>query len=196
MRQLDVQNAFLHGILDEEVYMREPPGYVDKMRPNHVCKLDKALYGLKQAPRAWYARLSTKMIALGFHASKADTSLFYFNKGSITVFVPVYVDDIIVVSSNPKATTGLLHELKKDFALKDLGELHYFLGMEVTKVRDGIILSQDKYASDLLKKVNMSSCKPASTPISTSEKLSAFVGAPLGPNDARNYRSVVGALKN
>jgi histone deacetylase 1/2 len=192
MRQLDVQNAFLHGILDEEVYMREPPGYVDKMRPNHVCKLDKALYGLKQAPRAWYARLSTKMIALGFHASKADTSLFYFNKGSITVFVPVYVDDIIVVSSNPKATTGLLHELKKDFALKDLGELHYFLGMEVTKVRDGIILSQDKYASDLLKKVNMSSCKPASTPILTSAKLSA----PLGPNDARNYRSVVGALKN
>jgi histone deacetylase 1/2 len=108
------------------------------------------------------------------------------------VFVPVYVDDIIVVSSNPKATTGLLHELKKDFALKDLGELHYFLGMEVTKVRDGIILSQDKYASDLLKKVNMSSCKPASTPILTSAKLSA----PLGPNDARNYRSVVGALKN
>jgi histone deacetylase 1/2 len=196
MRQLDVQNAFLHGILDEEVYMRQPPGYVDKMRPNHVCKVDEALYGLKQAPRAWYARLSTKMIALGFHASKADTSLFYFNKGSITVFVPVYVDDIIVVSSNPEATTGLLHELKKDFALKDLGKLHYFLGMEVTKVRDGIILSQDKYASDLLKKVNMSSCKPASTPISTSEKLSAFVGAPLGPNDARNYRSVVGALKN
>jgi hypothetical protein len=195
MRQLDVQNAFLHGILDEEVYMKQPPGYVDKTRPNYVCKLDKALYGLKQAPRAWYARLSTKLIALGFHASKADTSLFYFNKGSVTVFVIVYVDDIIVVSSTPEAISGLLLELKRDFALKDLGDLHYFLGMEVTKVRDGIILSQDKYASDLLKKVNMSSCKPVSTPISTSEKLSAYVGTSLGPNDSTNYRSVVGALQ-
>jgi histone deacetylase 1/2 len=194
MRQLDVQNSSLHGILDE-VYMRQPPGYVDKTRPNYVCKLDKALYGLKQDQRAWYARLSAKLITLGFHASKTDTSLFYFNKGSVTVFVLVYVDDIIVVSSTSEATSGLLHELKKDFALKDLGELHYFLGMEVTKVRDGIILSQDKYASDLLKKVNMSSCKPVSTPISTSEKLSAFVGTSLGPNDATNYRSVVGALQ-
>jgi histone deacetylase 1/2 len=195
MRQLDVQNAFLHGVLEEEVYMRQPPGYVDKTRPNFVCKLDKALYGLKQAPRAWYARLSTKLISLGFHASKADTSLFYFNRGGVTVFVLVYVDYIIVVSSSSKATAGLLHNLKKEFALKDVGELHYFLGMEVTKVRDGIILSQDKYASDLLKKVNMSSCKTVCTPISTSEKLSAHVGNPLGPNDATNYRSVVGALQ-
>jgi histone deacetylase 1/2 len=169
MRQLDVQNAFLHGILEEEVYMKQPPGYVDKTRPNFVCKLDKALYGLKQAPRAWYARLSTKLISLGFHASKADTSLFYFNKGSVTVFVLVYVDDIVVVSSKSEATSGLLHELKKEFSLKDLWDLHYFLGMEVTKVRDGIILSQDKYATDLLRRVNMSSCKPISTPISTSE---------------------------
>jgi histone deacetylase 1/2 len=125
--------------------------YVDKTRPNYVCKLDKALYGLKQAPRAWYARPNTKLIALAFHASKDDTSLFYFNKGLVTVFVLVYVDDIIVVSSTPEATTDLLSELKKEFALKDLGELHYFLGMEVTKVCDGIILSQDKYASVCLK---------------------------------------------
>jgi histone deacetylase 1/2 len=153
MRQLDVQNAFLHGILDEEVYMRQPPGYVDKTRPNYVCKLDKALYGLKQAPRAWYARLSTKLVALGFHASKADTSLFYFNKGSVIVFVLVYVDDIIVVSSTPEATSGLLRNLKEAFALKDLGDLHYFLGMEVTKVRDGIILSQENMLLIYLKEL-------------------------------------------
>jgi histone deacetylase 1/2 len=187
LRQLDVQNVFLHGVLEEEVYMKQPPGYVDKSAPHFVCKLDKALYGLKQAPRAWYARLSTKLIELGFKASKADTSLFYFNKGSVTVFVLVYVDDIIVVSSTPEATTGLLHSLKKDFALKDLGELHYFLGMEVTKVRDGIILSRDKYASGLLKRVNMMSCKLVSTPLSTREKLLAFEGKSLGPKDATNY---------
>jgi histone deacetylase 1/2 len=125
-----------------------------------ICKLDKALYGLKQAPRAWYAWLSTKLIELGFNASKADTFLFYFNKGAVTAFVLVYVDDIIVLSSTPEATAGLLRSLKKDFALKDLGELHYFLVMEVKKVRGGIILSQDKYASDLLKRMNMMNCKP------------------------------------
>jgi histone deacetylase 1/2 len=109
--------------------------------------------------------------------------------------MPVYVDDIIVVSSNPNATTGLLRSLRQDFALKDLGDLHYFLGIEVNKVAGGLVLTQDKYASDLLKKVNMSSCKPVSTPLSTSEKLSAFEGTRLGPVDATRYRSIVGALQ-
>jgi histone deacetylase 1/2 len=138
LRQLDVQNAFLHGILEEEVYMRQPPGYEDKTRPHYVCRLDKALYGLKQAPRAWYARLSTKLLTLGFHASKADTSLFYFNKGGITVFVLIYVDDIIVASSSQEATTRLLNNLKKDFALKDHGELHYFLAWKSTRCVMGL----------------------------------------------------------
>jgi histone deacetylase 1/2 len=129
LRRLDVQNVFLHGILEEKVYTRQPLGYEDKTRPNYVCMLDKALYGLKQAPPAWYARRSAKLLDLGFNASKADTSLFYFNKGEVTVFVLVYVDDIIVASSTQEATEGLLRSLKKDFALKDLGELHYFLGI-------------------------------------------------------------------
>lgn len=80
MRQLYVQNAFLHGVLEEEVYMKQPPGYEDPKFPNHICKLDKALYGLKQAPRAWYSRLSTKLHELGFISSKADTSLFFYSK--------------------------------------------------------------------------------------------------------------------
>lgn len=88
-----------------------------------------------------------------------------------------------------------MKELKKDFALKDLGELHYFLGMELNKVHDGIVLMQDKYVSHLLKKVNMASCKPVNTPLSTSEKLSAFEGVPIGPKDATIYRSIVGALQ-
>lgn len=105
------------------------------------------------------------------------------------VFVLIYVDDIIVASSSCEAIGGLLQNLKKDFALKDLGDLHYFLGMEVSKVNNGVVLTQDKYASNLLKKVNMFSCKPGSTPVSTSEKLSAYEGRALGPHDSTKYRS-------
>lgn len=126
LRQLDVQNAFLHGVLEEEVYMRQPPGYENAKTPNYVCKLDKALYGLKQAPRAWYSRLSGKLYELGFKSSKADTSLFLYNKGGVTIYLLVYVDDIIVASSVPSATTALLQDLTKEFAQEDLGDLHFF----------------------------------------------------------------------
>jgi hypothetical protein len=195
LKQLDVQNAFLQGYLDEEVYMQQPPGFEDSTRPKYVCKLDKALYGFKQAPRAWYSRLSAKLMKLGFQASKADTSLFFYNKGDATIFVLVYVDDIIVASSTEKATAALLQDLKAEFALKDLGELHYFLGIEVNKVRDGITLTHEKYGTDLLKRVNMAKCKPVTTPMASSAKFSLYEGTPLGPKDATNYRSVVGALQ-
>ena len=135
LNQLDAQNAFLHGKLEEEVYLREPPGYEDKTRPKYVCKLDKALYGLKQAPRAWYSRLSSKLVALGFKASKANNSLFYLNNNDIDMFILVYVDDIIVASLKPDATATLLRKLSDEFALKDLGNLHYFLANKVTKVK-------------------------------------------------------------
>jgi histone deacetylase 1/2 len=160
LRQLDVQNALLHGNLKEEVFMRQPPGYESKTHPHFVCKLDKALYGLKQAPRAWYSRLSSKLHSLGFTSSKADVSLFVYNKGGVVIFLLVYVDDIIVASSSPRATEALLKDLQADFALKDLGELHYFLGIEVKKARDGILLTQQKYTSDLLHRVGMRNCKP------------------------------------
>ena len=115
LRQLDVQNAFLHGVLEEEVYMRQPPGYADKKTPHYVCKLDKALYGLKQAPRAWYSRLSSQLRYLGFVASKADTSLFIYNKANTAIFVLIYVDDIIVASSSQSATNALLHDVSSEF---------------------------------------------------------------------------------
>jgi hypothetical protein len=128
LRQLDVKNAFLHGVLEEEVYMKQPPGYENPNAPHHVCKLEKSLYGLKQAPRAWFSKLSSKLQELGFMASKADTSLFIYNKSGIIIFVLVYVDDIIVSSSSNKAIAALLQDLGSAFALKDLGDLHFFLG--------------------------------------------------------------------
>jgi histone deacetylase 1/2 len=195
LRQLDVQNAFLHGILEEEVYMRQPPGFEDENKPHYVCKLDKALYGLKQAPRAWYSRLSLKLLELSFKSSKSDTSLFIYSKNGVTIFMLIYVDDIIVTSSCQDAVTTLLKDLRADFALKDLGNLSYFLGIEVNSRQGGIVLSQEKYASDLLHKVGMFKCKTSPTPLSASEKLSREDGTPLAVGDATRYRSIVGGLQ-
>jgi hypothetical protein len=140
-------------------------------------------------------RLSSKLIAHGFQASKAYTSLFFYNHWNIHVFVLVSFDDIIIVSSLDQATKVLLQDLQKEFALKDLGDLHYFLGIEVTKMKNGLQLNEEKYASDLLKKVGMSNCKSIATPLSTGEKLSLDEGTPLGINDAINYSSIVWALQ-
>jgi histone deacetylase 1/2 len=175
--------------------MQQPPGYTDKAHPNYVCKLDKALYGLKQAPRAWYARLCGKLQALGFVPSKAYTSLFYYNKGNYTLFVLVYVDDIIMASSSKAATDALLSDLQREFALKDLGDLHYFLGIEVKRDQDGLVLSQKRYADDILSRSGMAKCKAVDTPLPTSQKLSIADGDKLGVDDSTRYRSLVGALQ-
>jgi histone deacetylase 1/2 len=195
LRQLDIQNAFLHGILEEEVFMRQPPGFEDSTKPDYLCRLDKALYGLKQAPRAWHARLSTVLGGLGFIASTADTSLFILRRPDIVLYLLVYVDDIIVVSSSTAAIDRLVHQLRGSFALKDLGKLHYFLGVEVKCSDNSILLSQRKYATELLQRAGMSKCSPISTPMSSSDKLSSTDGTPLSPEESTRYRSVVGGLQ-
>jgi hypothetical protein len=103
LRQVDVSNAFLHGYLQEDVYMQQPPGFEDARFPSHVCKVQCALYGLKQSPRAWYARLSSRLYQLGFTSYKVDTSLFVFSQGPVHIYMLVYVDDIIIASSSSAA---------------------------------------------------------------------------------------------
>jgi hypothetical protein len=152
LRQLDVTNAFLHGYLEEEVYMKQPPGYEDKTKPHYLCKLDKALYGLKQAPRAWYSQLCKKLQGLGFVPSKADTSLFFDKKRNYVIFMLVFVDDIIEASSSYEAMDALLRDLEKDFGIKDLGKLHYFLGIQVQRKNDELLMTQEQYASEIFAK--------------------------------------------
>jgi hypothetical protein len=130
---------------------------------------------------------------MGFVPSKGDTSLFYYIKGSYTMFVLVYVDDIIVASSSQEATNALLKDLRQEFALKDMGDLHYFFGIEVKKIADGLVMSQEQYATDVLKRTSMSNCKSVDTPLSTSAKMSLYEGDALGPDDSVRYRSLVGA---
>lgn len=145
IRQLDISNAFLHGVLNEDVYMHQPPGFQDPSKPGFVCKLHKAIYGLKQSPRAWYSRLSDCLCQLGFVPSVADTSLFTFHQGAVIMYLLVYVDDIIIVSSSPSITQLLLQQLSVTFPVKDLGPLHFFLGIEVASKSGGMTLTQQKY---------------------------------------------------
>lgn len=112
--------------------MSQPQGFVDPARPHFVCKLRRSRYGLKQGPRAWFTRLSTYLISHGFHAAKSDASLFVYRHSTARIYVLVYVDDILVTSNHPPSISHLISTLKSKFALKDLGPLHYFLGVEAS----------------------------------------------------------------
>jgi histone deacetylase 1/2 len=193
--QLDIQNAFLNGFLDEQVYMRQPPGFADPDKPDHYCHLVKSLYGLNQAPRAWHARLSSVLGSLGFSPSVADTSLFSLHRPDVTIYLLIYVDDIIVISSTASAIPRLIDELRSEFSVKDLGVLHYFLGIEVHSPSTGsLIFRQRKYALELLARAGMLKCSPATTPMSSTERLCSADGDVLSPEEATQYRSIVGGL--
>ena len=173
--------------------MVQPPGYVDTKFPNKVCRLNKAIYGLKQAPRAWFQRLSSALLQWGFNSSRTDSSMFIHFGESSTLIVLIYVDDIIITGSSSTQISSLIAKLNSVFALRDLGKLSYFLGLEVTYHNDSITLSQSKYVADLLHRTAMFDTKPAHTPGAVGKNLSKFDGDPL--TDVTQYRSVVGALQ-
>jgi histone deacetylase 1/2 len=181
-------------VLEEEVFMRQPPGFEDSRYPDYLCRLDKALYGLKQAPRAWHYRLGTVLFDHGFTASTADTSLFLLQKPDITMYLLVYVDDIIIISLSSAPVDRLISSLCQQFTVKDLGDLHYFLGIEVSRLQHGLSLSQHQYALELLARAGMSKCSPSPMPMSSTDRC-ATVGDVLSTDDATTYRSLVGGLQ-
>lgn len=193
LRQLDVKNAFLHGFLSEDVYMVQPPGFVDPTRPNHVCKLHKALYGLKQAPRACFQRLSSFLLSIGFVQSVADSSLFIFRRDQHVIYFLLYVDDIVVTGNNDDVLQTFINTLGRGFDIKDLGSLHYFLGLQVHTFPHGLHLNQVKYAHDLLSKHDLLFSKPVSTPMSAKLSLNSTDGLLL--DNPTEFRTIVGALQ-
>uniref|UniRef100_A0A2N9IFB3 AP2/ERF domain-containing protein n=1 Tax=Fagus sylvatica TaxID=28930 RepID=A0A2N9IFB3_FAGSY len=193
LRQLDISNAFLHGFLKEDVHMTQPQGFLDPTKPGYVCKLHKSLYGLKQAPRAWFDRFTTHLLSLGFTASTADPSLFVFHSKGAMLYLLLYVDDIILTGTSPTLITDLISTLQSTFELKDLGPLHYFLGLQLQYHTSGFTVHQTKYATDLLSRFNMTSCKPSSTPFASSSRLTPTQGHPF--SDPTSFRSLVGALQ-
>jgi hypothetical protein len=150
INQLDVKNAFLHGDLTEDVYSQQPSGFIDPRFPTHVCKLQKSLYGLKQAPRAWFQRFATHARTIGFLASKSDASLFTYHHGPHTAYLLLYVDDIILTASSSTLLTSIINTLSSAFSMKDLGPLHHFLGISVTRTTSTLHLSQRQYILDIL----------------------------------------------
>ncbi|PKU59400.1 Retrovirus-related Pol polyprotein from transposon TNT 1-94 [Dendrobium catenatum] len=190
--QLDVSNAFLHGKLEETVYMKQPPGFIDPQRPTHVCLLKKALYGLKQAPRQWFAIFSSYLIDYGFVNSKADSSLFLYQHGSVKLYILVYVDDILFTGSDSSAVNQLLIALQNRFNMRNLGHVTYFLGLQITKQPHGLHLNQSKYAADLLNRAGMTNCHPVSTPLPTKLKVSPQTATLYSQPEL--YRQLVGCL--
>ena len=193
VHQLDVKNAFLHGTLTETVFAAQPSGFEDPAHPDFVCRLNKSLYGLKQAPRAWYSRFATQLVSLGFVEAKSDTSLFIYRRGTDMAYLLLYVDDIVLTASSAQLLRQVISALQQEFAMKDLGELHHFLGMQVQRNADGMVLSQRQYMLDILDRAGMAECKPCTTPVDTNPKVSADSGAPVA--DPSDYRSLAGALQ-
>ncbi|GJX17685.1 putative ribonuclease H-like domain-containing protein [Tanacetum coccineum] len=190
--QMDVKSAFLYGKIEEEVYVCQPPGFEDPEFPDRVYKVEKALYGLHQAPRAWYETLSTYLLDNGFQRGQIDKTLFIKRIKSDILLVQVYVDDIIFGSTKKELCTEFEKLMHKKFQMSSMGELTFFLGLQVTQKDDGIFISQDKYVDEILKKFGFLTVKTASTPMETSKPL--LKDAEAEDVDVHLYRSMIGSL--
>ncbi|KAJ9551529.1 hypothetical protein OSB04_015574 [Centaurea solstitialis] len=190
--QMDVKSAFLYGTIDEEVYVYQPPGFEDPKYPDRVCKLRKALYGLHQAPRAWYDTLSSYLLENKFERGVIDKTLFIKRTKTDMLLVQIYVDDIIFGSTKEDMCKEFEELMHKKFKMSSMGELTFFLGLQVKQKRDGIFINQSKYVATMLQKFGMNDAKPASTPMETHKHLTADVeGEEV---DVHQYRSMIGSL--
>nr|GEW35269.1 putative reverse transcriptase domain-containing protein [Tanacetum cinerariifolium] len=190
--QMDVKTAFLNGILKEEVYVAQPLCFVSKQYPDHVYALDKALCGLKQAPRAWYDILLKFLIDSGFQKGSVDTTLFIIKKGEHIMLIQIYVDDIIFGVTNPKYCIKFSKLMEKHFEMSMMGEMKFFLGLQVNQFSNGIFINQSKCILDILKRFRMENCDIVPTPVVEQAKLKLdLVGKPV---DHTVYRSMIGSL--
>ncbi|CAL8162045.1 unnamed protein product [Prunus armeniaca] len=169
--QMDVKTAFLNGVLNEEVYVEQPKGFEDPHHPNDVFRLKKALYGLKQALRAWYERLSSHLLGNGYVRGSVDKTLFVKRFKKDVLIAQVYVDDIVVGSTSDLHVQDFIHVMTSEFEMSLVGELNYFLGLQIKQSHDGIFVSQSKYAKKLVTKFGLEGAKSARTPMSTSAKI-------------------------
>ncbi|OMO61385.1 Integrase, catalytic core [Corchorus capsularis] len=165
IHQLDVKSAFLNGYLQEEIFVEQPEGFQVKGNEDKVYLLKKALYGLKQAPRAWYDRINTHLFQIGFCRSPHEPTLYVKQDGSKILIVSLYVDNLLVCGSDSSMVCSFKNEMEKVSEMTDLGEINYFLGMEISQSQNGIFIGQHKFSKEIMKKFHMENCKAVSTPL-------------------------------
>jgi hypothetical protein len=190
--QIDMKSTFLNSVIQEEVYVRQPPDFDNPKYPDRVYKLSKALYGLKQAPQAWYARLKIFLLEHGYAMGSVDKTLFTLSHDTDILLVQIYLDDIIFCGSSYTLVSRFQEMMESEFQMSMMKELTFFLGIQVKQTRQGTFMHQAKYTKDLMKKFNMAELKPLSTSMNSATS--------LGPDedgetmDQREYRSMIGPL--
>ena len=190
--QMDLKSAFLNGVLMEEVYIEQPPGYEKKGQEHKVCRLKKALYGLKQAPRAWYSRIDSYLLENGFEKCEEEPSVYIKGKDCKILIVVLYVDDVIFTSNDDYLIENFKSVMKEEFEMTDMGLLRYFLGIEVDQNKNGIFISQAKYVNEVLSRFNMQDSKATITPTVMGLKISKEDSSKHF--DPSVYKSIVGSL--
>lgn len=200
LEQLDVKTAFLHGELEEDIYMNQPKGFVIPGKENLVCRLKKSLYGLKQSPRQWYKRFDSFMLSRGFKRSDYDSCVYLKIVNGSAIYLLLYVDDMLIVAKEKSEIAKLKAQLSKEFEMKDLGAAKKILGMEITRDRKSgkLYLSQRGYIEKVLRRFNMHNAKPVSTPLATHFRLSSDL-CPQSDHEIEYmsrvpYSSAVGSL--
>ncbi|XP_020691988.1 uncharacterized protein LOC110106423 [Dendrobium catenatum] len=186
-------NAFLHGTIDEMIYMKQPKGFEDDHHPHHVCKLKKAIYGLKQAPRQWFQTFSTFLHTLGFSPGIADSSLFILTMGNSHLYLVIYVDDILLTGNDSTLITNVISQLNNKFNMKNLGMASSFLGITISSMNKRYMLSQQHYAASILKLACMTNCKALANP-SCARLPDPNIKDAL-PFDSKLYRHITGSLQ-
>ncbi|KAK1414914.1 hypothetical protein QVD17_30677 [Tagetes erecta] len=190
--QMDVKCAFLYGVINDEVYVQQPPGFEDKDFPHRVMKLDKALYGLHQAPRKWYETLSSHLMENGFKRGRIDQTLFLKKKDKDLFLVQIYVDDIIFGSTSKELCKEYEAIMQSKFQMSFMGEMNFFLGLQVTQAQDGIFINQEKYIKKILKKFSFENVQSIRTPLDKAHKLEPDESGKHV--DQTYYRSLIGSL--
>jgi hypothetical protein len=190
--QIDVKSDFLNCVIQEEIYVRQPPSFKNPKYPNRVYKLLKALYRLKQALRAWYARFKIFFLEHVYVIRSVDKTLFTLNHGTDFLLVQIYMDDIIFGCSSHTLVSRFQEMMESEFQMSMMGELTFFLGIQVKQIKQGTFVHQAKYMKDLMKKFSMAELKPMSTPMSSATSLRPDEDSE--PIDQREYMSMIGSL--
>ncbi|GJS08952.1 retrovirus-related pol polyprotein from transposon TNT 1-94 [Tanacetum coccineum] len=190
--QMDVKSAFLNRFINEEVYVAQPPGFTDFEKPDHVYKIKKALYGLKHAPKTWYDRLKAFLIKHEYKMGMVDNTLLSKKKSSNLIIVQIYVDDIIFSSAYQNMCDEFSKIMHDEFEMSMMGELNFFLGLQIKQMEDGIFFNQSKYIKEMLKKFSLEDSKIMKTSMSSDTKL--MKDEKCESVDSTKYRGMIGSL--